>query len=162
MVKDKMIIWVSVIVVVLIALYLYYHKKSKEGYKHHALEQATGACKFTTSPLDYVFKGPNFQRGNPHFQAKPTTYYAPLELGKVDFYPDLRRLDNNQPLFRQFDTQWAGYGGSYIPNTTDTRDRMIRTGYYAPAEVMAGKAGITAGSDPADLLTIGASPTVKL
>jgi hypothetical protein len=160
--KNKMIWGLVGLVVLVLIVYYFCRTPSVEGYKHHSLGQAFGGCEFTKSPLDYAFKGPDFQAGNPHLQTKPQSYYAPADLGMVDFYPDTRRLNNGEPMFQDMENNWAGYGGSYIENTNETRDRMTRLGYYAPAQLMAGRAQLAAGANAADLLRIGASPTVKL
>lgn len=87
--------------------------KSEEHYKPGGL--ASSCYGLTRSPVDFVFKHDKGYQHNPHYQTNPMSMLQPLEHGPIDFYHELRRLEDHGKFGTVFDWQGANYSGSGRP-----------------------------------------------
>lgn len=111
---------IAVLLVLGIALFLIFRCKKHEKYTRTTLTGLPDS-RFIRTPVDFAPKADGSLMDDPHYRADPGTKNQPVEYGKVDFFPDQRRLAEGT-LFEEFGNNYlAGTGEPYIPNDTKTR-----------------------------------------
>lgn len=136
-----------ILIVVLVVLVLFLiggctlkcNKKS-EGYKRSELGQRQ-TCTMGRSPVDYA---ESEWQANPHYQARPSNKYQPLEYGPVDLYFDQRKLSSRYPMFSQYRNDYKGCadgclesgGGQFLTNDTKGRFDLRNIGDVGVARQM--------------------------
>ena len=98
-------------------------KGIKEGYKRSCL---AGDCYgLQRTPVDYAQKYPDGWQRNPHWKTYPGDEHQPLSFGPIDFWQDMRRLNNNDGvLFQQYGNNWKGCGRQLVSLTNDSKNRF--------------------------------------
>jgi len=137
--NQKIGIAVAVVAVIAIGVGYWWYRKSKntEGYVRSIL---AGDCYgLQRTPVDYAMKNPDGWQRNPHWQAKPSVEYQPLEFGPIDFYKDSRRLiENKGVLFQQYRNDWRGCGKDmeYLVNDSKNRFDLTNVGDYSARQFL--------------------------
>lgn len=119
---DQPIVLILIVLVV-IGVFLLISNCSKSHYTRTCLSDSQGACLGgpIRTQVDYM----SDPTCNPHYDAFPGDRRQPLEQGPVDFWPNLRRLDNGT-LFD--DSKGCGNGRPFYPNDTKTRSLLVELG----------------------------------
>jgi len=134
---NKQQIGLLVAIIVIGAIGIVYYKKKREGYKRSELGQDN--CTLTRAPVDYM----SHPRDNPHFKARPSAKYQPLEQGPVDLYFDQRKLTKGG-IFAELSNNYRGCadncveggGGPFYTNDDKGRFDLMDIGDYDLAEQM--------------------------
>lgn len=117
---------ILVVILIVVFLVLIFSKCNKSNYTRTCLSDSTNCLGGPLrTPVDYM----SLPRANPHFVANPWDRRQPLEQGPVDFWPDLRKLENGT-LFDQYGNYGMGCGNGqpFYPNDTKTRSLVVELG----------------------------------
>lgn len=123
MTYEEIFIIVAIVAGIVVAICVFNVRcRTQENYTRSCLGNT---CRMTRSPVDYAFKNPCGWQRNPHWQANPGSEHQPLEYGPIDFYPDSRRMDeNNGVLFQQYSNSWRGCGQDQMLLINDEKGRF--------------------------------------
>lgn len=119
----------GIALLILIILGVGWHCNKKDKFTRTAFDNTTNS-KFVRTPVDFAMKiipeneVPDAWQRNPHYLARPSSKYQPLEEGPIDFYADDRRLAEGK-LWEQYGPNWKGTGTGEIYITNDQKTRSL-------------------------------------
>jgi hypothetical protein len=105
--QKRVLMIVVAVLVVFLLLWGMRSCRKKESFLAFPLESE--ATRFQ-GPVDYI----NDFKRSPGWKGSPYSKFKPLEDAPVDFYPDLRKLQNPDQLFAELNPQYVDARGSMM------------------------------------------------
>nr|QBK86944.1 MAG: uncharacterized protein LCMAC103_02840 [Marseillevirus LCMAC103] len=139
------VLLVAILLFVLMGCKIRCAKAPAENFQRNVLAQNQGG-RMVHGPVDYAI-GEDFRK-NPHYLARPSNKFQPLENGPIDFEYDRRKLENGElwedgknelpQVFEEFGQWYTGPPNAelHLPNTVPTRNHLARIGDLTAASVL--------------------------